>query len=102
MIDKKDISKKIIKSGYFASQIPCEFNSTILSDNIDKLDLSKSKLSKNGLNKWCKLIDFSIPKGENFRRVLSIPHPLHYILLAQLIEEKWKELESHFLKSQFS
>ena len=102
MIVEENISKKIIASGYFANQIPCEFNSITLGDNIDKLDLSKSKLSKNGFNKWCKLIDFSIPKGENFRRVLSIPHPLHYILLAQLIEEKWIELESHFSKSQFS
>ncbi|MCY8663243.1 RNA-directed DNA polymerase [Bacillus haynesii] len=102
MSEEKEIAKKIISSGYFASQIPGEFKSTTLSENIDKLELTKSRLSKDGLNKWCKLIDYSIPKTENFRRILSVPHPLHYILLARLIEDKWENLESHFSKSQFS
>ncbi|MBF0706032.1 hypothetical protein IQ283_05375 [Alkalihalobacillus hwajinpoensis] len=102
MSEGNEIAKKIISSGYFASQIPSEFNSTTLSEIIDSLDLTKSRLSKEGLNKWCKLIDFSIPKTENFRRILSVPHPLHYILLAKLIENNWGDLESHFAKSQFS
>ncbi|MCM3122887.1 MULTISPECIES: RNA-directed DNA polymerase [unclassified Mesobacillus] len=102
MSEKKEIAKKIISSGYFASQIPGEFKSTSLSENIDILDLTKSRLSKEGLNKWCKLIDFSIPKTENFRRIISVPHPLHYILLARLIEDNWGDLEVHFSKSQFS
>ncbi|OEF98277.1 reverse transcriptase domain-containing protein [Desulfuribacillus alkaliarsenatis] len=102
MTIEKEIAKKIISKGYFARQIPSEFESTALSEIIDGLDLTKSKLSKEGLNKWCKLIDFSIPKTVNFRRTMSVPHPLHYILLAQLIEEKWEALEAHFSKSQFS
>jgi hypothetical protein len=102
MSEGNGIAKKIISSGYFASQIPGEFKSTTLSEIIDILDLTKSRLSKEGLNKWCKLIDFSIPKTENFRRILSVPHPLHYILLARLIEDNWGNLESHFAKSQFS
>ncbi|CAH0309898.1 hypothetical protein SRABI96_04943 [Peribacillus sp. Bi96] len=73
MTAEKGIAKKIISTGYFASQIPGEFKSTTLSENIDVLDLTKSKLSKEGLNKWCKLIDFSIPKTENLRRALSVP-----------------------------
>jgi hypothetical protein len=102
MTEEKEIAKKIISSGYFASQIPGEFKSTILSENIDILDLTKSRLSKEGLNRWCKLTDFSIPKTDNFRRILSVPHPLHYILLARLIEDNWGDLEAHFSKSQFS
>lgn len=102
MTHEKEIAKKIISTGYFTSEIPNEFKSATLSENMDEIDLTVSKLSKRGLNKWCKLIDFSIPKGENFRRNLSVPHPLHYILLAQLIEEKWGELATHFSKSLFS
>lgn len=97
-----EIAKKIISEGYFPIQIPDEFTSTELGNCIDVLDLTKSKLSKVVLNKWCKLIDFSIPKTGNFRRNLSVPHPLHYILLAQLIQENWGGLEAHFSKSQFS
>ncbi|WHY72378.1 RNA-directed DNA polymerase [Fictibacillus enclensis] len=102
MSGDKQIAKKILSSGYFASQIPGEFKSTSLCESLDNLDLTKSRLSKEVLNKWCKLIDFSIPKTENFRRVLSIPHPLHYILLARLIEDNWDGLEVHFSKSEFS
>lgn len=102
MSDEREIARKIISSGYFSNQIPGEFKSTILSNNLDKIDLSKSKLSAKGLKKWCKLIDFSIPKTEKFRRTISVPHPLHYILLAQFIEEHWGDLEKHFSKSSFS
>ncbi|MFD2211723.1 RNA-directed DNA polymerase [Virgibacillus halophilus] len=102
MSEEREIAKKIILSGYFANQIPGEFKSTTLSDNMDSLDLTKSRLSKKGLNKKCKLIDFSIPKTGNFRRIISVPHPLHYILLARLIEDNWDNLEAHFSKSQFS
>lgn len=102
MMNEKGIAKKIISTGFFARQIPNEFISASLSENINQINLTKSKLSKEGLNKWCKLIDFSIPKNDNFRRILSVPHPLHYILLARIIEEKWDDLESHFSKSSFS
>ncbi|MDY0395590.1 RNA-directed DNA polymerase [Virgibacillus halophilus] len=43
-----------------------------------------------------------MPKTGNFRRIISVPHPLHYILLARLIEDNWDNLEAHFSKSQFS
>lgn len=102
MTTENEIAKKIIATGYFANQIPCEFRSIALSEIINKLDLTKSRLSNNGFNKWCNLIRFSIPKTENFRRILSVPHPLHYILLAQLIEKNWGGLKTHFSKSEFS
>ncbi|MHA7097721.1 RNA-directed DNA polymerase [Priestia aryabhattai] len=102
MTAREGIAKKIVSAGYFATQIPGEFISTSLGEFESLLDLSKSKLSKEGLNKWCKLIDYSIPKTDNFRRTLSVPHPQHYILLARLIEENWEVLASHFSKSQYS
>ncbi|MGW6666644.1 RNA-directed DNA polymerase, partial [Peribacillus sp. NPDC055009] len=98
----KDIAKQIVSQGYFSKEIPCEFTSFFLGEHITEFDLSKSKLSNNGLKKWTKLIDFSIPKIDNFRRIISIPHPLHYILLARLLEEEWEFLNKHFIKSQFS
>lgn len=102
MSANEGIAQKIISQGYFAKQIPGEFNSELLGEKINLLDLSKSKLSGYIYNKWCKLIDYSIPKTDNFRRNLSIPHPLHYILLAQLLEEKWVDLNDHFSKSLYS
>ncbi|WP_160804471.1 hypothetical protein [Virgibacillus halodenitrificans] len=98
MLEEKEVARKIILNGYFADQIPSEFKSNALSRCVDNLDLSKSRLSKKGLNKWCKLMEFSIPKTDNFRRTLSVPHPLHYILLARLIEENWGGIGSAFFK----
>jgi len=102
MSEEKGIAQKIISKGFFAKQIPGEFNSGLLGERMSLLNLSKSELSKKGYNKWCKLIDFSIPKTDNFRRNLAVPHPLHFILLAQLLEDNWDTLNEHFSKSLYS
>ncbi|BBI33461.1 RNA-directed DNA polymerase [Cohnella abietis] len=96
------IAEKIISQGYFPKEIPKEFTSLDIGGHVNTFDLSKEKLTKKGLNKWSKLIDFSYPKTDNFRRTISVAHPLHYILLARLLEENWDKLNDHFNKSQYS
>jgi len=95
------LAKKIISYGYFANEIPKEFTSEQLGILLDSIDMSKSKLSKL-LKKWSKSIEFSIPKTENFRRTVSIPNPLQYILLSKMLEDNWNELEEYFNKSDVS
>ncbi|PIH57827.1 RNA-directed DNA polymerase [Paenibacillus sp. LK1] len=102
MSSNENIARKMLNSGFFPKEVPSEFVSATMSEKLESLDLSKSRLSSNTLNKWTKLIDISVPKGDNFRRTVSIPHPLHYILLANLIEQNWETLEDHFLKSEYS
>jgi len=36
------------------------------------------------------------------RRLLSIPNPLHQIILCQTLEDNWPKLEAFFLKSKLS
>ena len=97
-----NLAKKIISYGYFSKEIPNEFTSEQLGILLDLIDISKSKLSKQLLSKWSKPIEFSIPKIENFRRIISVPNPLHYILLSNMLESNWSELEKHFNKSKVS
>lgn len=96
------ISKFITAEGFFAKELPSEFNSHSLALSSESLDLSKSKLSKKLFSRWTKLIHFSIPKKEQFRRIAAVPHPLHFIRLAKTIESGWPELEAHFDNSKIS
>ncbi|OJE17823.1 hypothetical protein A9490_13665 [Bacillus thuringiensis] len=99
---EKKISQIIMEDGFFSKELPSEFNSKSLADALEQLDVSKSKLSKQSVNKWSKLVQYSIPKKNEFRRIAAIPHPLHYIKLSKVIEENWSELETHYEKSKVS
>jgi hypothetical protein len=55
------IAEKIISQRYFPKEIPKEFTSLDIGAHVNTFDLSKEKLTKKGLNKWSKLIDFSYP-----------------------------------------
>ncbi|WP_141228302.1 reverse transcriptase domain-containing protein [Anaeromicrobium sediminis] len=97
-----ELSKRIVAYGYFSNEIPKEFTSEQLGCSLDLIDTSDSRLSKKLKNKWSKAIEFSIPRIENFRRTLTIPTPLQYVLLSKLLEDKWSELQIHFDKSTVS
>ena len=96
------ISKFLIADGFFSKELPSEFNSKKLADSSHLIDLSKSTLSKELFSKWTKLVHFSIPKKGHFRRIAAVPHPLHFIRLAETIESSWGELETHYNKSNIS
>ncbi|WP_440650145.1 RNA-directed DNA polymerase [Bacillus subtilis] len=99
---EKKISQILMEDGFFSKELPSEFNSNSLANALEQIDVSKSKLSKQVVNKWSKLVQYSIPKKNNFRRIAAIPHPLHYIKLSKVIEENWIELETHYEKSKVS
>ncbi len=92
--------KKLIAYGYFSKEIPTEFQSERLADALDNINFDS--LTKNVKEKWAKSISITIPKGNDFRRTISIPSPIHQILLCKLIEENWDELNDHFKISTIS
>ena len=92
--------KKMIAYGYFAKEIPTEFQSEDLANILD--DIKFESLSKKVKQRWAKPVVYTIPKSEDFRRTLSIPSPIHQIQLSQLINEKWSELQDHFNLSTVS
>ena len=89
-----DIVKKLIAFGYFFKEIPPEFHSEDLANSIDKINFDS--FSRDVKNKWAKPVLYSVPKSDNFRRIKSIPAPIHQIQLCKLIWENWSNLEDHF------
>lgn len=86
----------LIADGFFPQELPPPFTTKDLGANLDSLsgNLHGEKVSK--------LVYFDIPKGKLARRHLSIPNPLQYVKLSQLIENKWDEIQKHFIKSNLS
>lgn len=97
-----DIAKLIIEIGFFGKELPSDFSSSTLSSKVSSIDLSNAVLPQNINKKWTKLIHFSVPNNKYHRRTLSIVHPLHFIKLANVIEENWIRLQSHYNKSSIS
>ena len=95
-----DIVKKLISFGYLPKEIPSEFQSESLANSLDNIKFDS--LGKEVKSQWSKSVVFSIPKSEDFRRVISIPAPIHQILLCKLIGENWEELQDHFNLSTVS
>src|SRR5207247_513070 len=44
----------------------------------------------------------SIPKLKHFRRLISLPNPLHQAILAHSIDAHWSEIQRHINKSTIS
>ncbi|PGR36750.1 hypothetical protein COC47_20055, partial [Bacillus cereus] len=102
MSEQQSIAKCIIEKGFFSRDIPSEITSTILSEKMNNIDISDARLINRSRNKKSKLVEYSIPKKDNFRRICAIPHPLHYLILAEIIEDNWSELNTYFNKSEIS
>ncbi|PGB76766.1 hypothetical protein COM03_20900, partial [Bacillus wiedmannii] len=91
-----DVRDLLILNGFIPKELPCEF----VAKNLHKIDLGV--LGSGELKKWSKLIEFSIPKNDSFRRVCSIVHPLHFVQLANEIKNEWSNLETYFRNSNVS
>lgn len=71
---EKKISQILMEDGFFSKELPSEFNSNSLANALEQIDVSKSKLSKQVVNKWSKLVQYSIPK-----KIISEELPLFHI-----------------------
>jgi len=95
-----NFEKKMIAFGYLAKEIPSEFQTESLATILEKIKFDSFSAKKKSL--WTKSVQFTIPNGEEFRRTISVPSPLHQILLCKLISDNWDELESFFNQSDIS
>ncbi|MFP5203271.1 MULTISPECIES: RNA-directed DNA polymerase [Bacillus] len=95
-----NFDQKMIAYGYLAKEIPSEFQTESLAKVLDKIQFDS--LTNQEKSIWAKPIHFTIPNGEGFRRLISIPSPLHQILLCKLISENWEELQIFFRQSNIS
>ncbi|MBL3658448.1 RNA-directed DNA polymerase [Fulvivirga sediminis] len=88
--------KRLLSYGYLFKELPPCFTSVSFGENYERI---------TGLNfETNKCIEFSIPKGQYSRRLLSLPHPSNYIQLSRHLCEtrNWSILKRHYSKSRFS
>ncbi|STX10834.1 Reverse transcriptase (RNA-dependent DNA polymerase) [Kurthia zopfii] len=95
-----NFEQKMVAFGYLAKEIPSEFQTESLAKVLDKIQFDS--LTNKEKSIWAKPIHFTIPNGEGFRRLISIPSPLHQILLCKLISENWEQLQVFFRQSNIS
>ena len=97
-----DSLKTLVSDGFFDKELPSEFSSKSLTSNLKLISIDEKTLKNGELNRWTKLIQYSIPKREGYRRTASVVHPLHFISLATELDNGWSELTTHFTKSNVS
>lgn len=100
--------EKLIKKGYFARELPPQFVTYPLGDNLASIKtLWNSKLSSLTRNRKSffnetKSAIFNIPKVSLSRRSISLPNPIHQINLVEAIVNRWSEIEIIINKSSSS
>ncbi|WP_298470059.1 RNA-directed DNA polymerase [uncultured Psychrobacillus sp.] len=95
-----NFNEKLLAYGYFFKEIPPEFHSESLAKAVTKINFDS--FTKSEKNIWTKPVHYSVPKKDNFRRIKTIPAPIHQIQLCKLLSDNWIHLENHFNDSKIS
>lgn len=93
--------ENLLGKGFFPVELPPAFNTL---DFAKKYATLQSNLSGARGKKATRLINFSIPKNGLFRKILSVPNPIHQSELCEVIAkpDNWKEIEKIYSVSKFS
>ncbi|NGY38976.1 RNA-directed DNA polymerase [Flavobacterium sp. XN-5] len=100
--------KKLIEKGYLAKELPPQFITYPLANNLVKVKkewkAKFSSLSKERRKFFgeTKSTVFNLPKVSLSRRTLSIPNPIHQIKLTEFIITNWKEIDNTLKLSKSS
>lgn len=87
----------LVRKGYFPIELAPPFTTVQLADRLSSIPSLKSCSQKNSRSST-----FSIPKSHPTRRLLSVPNPLHQILLCQAVAEHWAGMQTLFERSTIS
>lgn len=94
----------LITKGYFPEELLPPFTTEDLclvkDDVLPDMDSFDPVVGNNKV--ITKMTTFSIPKIKGYRRLLGIPHPLHFIRLADTIVNNWQAILDHCNKSTIS
>jgi hypothetical protein len=95
--------KEILRRGYFPKELPTPFSTEKYADVIDK---SLSSLPKpfsydaKGPNYESRAFQYNVARRGKIRRPLAIPNPINFFHVAQLVNDNWSALKSHYKKSE--
>lgn len=91
----------LLEFGYFPKELPPAFSTETFANKFVTIN---SQLQAQGKPNYSssKLLEFSIPKKDYYRRNLSIPNPFHQSYLSEIICDKWSEIDAFCQKSNIS
>ncbi len=93
-----DFMNSLVEKGYFPQEITPWFTTSNLVPVLDAI-LTNIGIFPQKTSKPCK---YSIPKGKQRRRLLSIPNPLHQIKLCKVIDDDWGNIRGIIARSRMS
>jgi len=97
-------TKDLLAKGYFSEELPPPFHTVLLAANYPALQAHFSKLTSKEKEKTKETspVLFSTPKIGIYRRITSLPNPIHQIPLAELVAVNWTALRTHWRLSDMS
>lgn len=93
-----DLMKNLVGKGYFPQEITPWFCTDSMVQHIDAI-LANVNTFTQKTSKPCR---YSIPKGSQTRRVLSVPNPLHQLKLCKVVDGDWANLRGIISTSNMS
>jgi len=89
----------LLSRGYFPREVPPtfgteQFASFVADVGLDKLSAAHKKEDPT------RLARHNLARPGGLRRTLSIPNPIHYVLLSKVVQGGWRQFRSHVSKSK--
>jgi hypothetical protein len=93
-------AKKLLRKGYFPSQLPPPFTTSTFAT-------VSSTLAAAWPTQYHKIPStrgehFSVARAGHMRRPVTIPHPINQYYLAATLDTHWADIQAHFKKSKLS
>ena len=102
-------SHDLLTRGYFHDRVIPPLSSTELSPAVPDVVAHITPMIVNATNNKFRLnvartraVLHSVPKRKHLRRILTIPHPLPYAILCELIESNWTPISNICASSTIS
>jgi hypothetical protein len=92
------LKDSFIRRGYIPTELIPPFKSESLADALPLLPRDVLAYGKPA-SRCCH---HSIPKLKHFRRLISLPNPLHQAILAHGLDAHWGEIQQHINRSNIS
>lgn len=93
---------RLLGNGYFPKELPPPFNTTSYSIALTNAGNAIRNSILNSKPSFSKLCKHSLVRAGGLRRILGIPNPKHFYLLASHIASNWTNLTDAANRSPFS
>lgn len=93
---------KFLRKGYFPKEVPPSFKTTSFARALDQSVADFPFVAAPRSLKWTWMLNHSLARASQVRRVLGVPNPATHWALAKEISENWKHLRALARRSSLS